>query len=453
MHLFFVTIDNFCFKFNTGMKTKVLNTAPFYSRDQIRSVIRQLQYDLKIHLVDEVPVEFTETVVPTPDPKYGAPPVSSNRNNHLNPPSPTYGVPGYEPGSPSTRVGSFPNNFQQPPRAVLSSPAPTYGVPKSAYIPPPASTINNFQVNPSIQNPNYFTGNRLPTGSSSEGSGYVYNKPNANLKSSQVSAQLQVKRKQEGEADEDSSKSDEEQSIKSIEFTTQTPRAAPEFFFSEQFEPTQAPPAVVTSSLPIQQQQPQRQQQQSQQQHHAFHPQEQPFFPNSPPAPFSTAVYQERSLKLQQPAADQLLEPLPTLATDTQPPSPQAKNFYRLDSLPAQSSTQYNQVEWFRRISRSLANESEIVEPQMPPRNETFLNELRKKKEMLEILFPVMKDEEEGEVEEDLIINFEAAHSLSGGNRTSRTKRQSSFGTRMCETTTQFIEPQAALTRDGEIWV
>lgn len=93
-----------------------------------------------------------------------------------------------------------------------------------------------------------------------------------------------------------------------------------------------------------------------------------------------------------------------------------------------------------------MGNESAIVEViRIPERNETFLNEMRSKKEMLRNLYSG-----EEEAEEDLIINFEAAHAL-GGNRTNRrTKRQSIGGNRLCEVTTRFIEPQAGLTRDGE---
>lgn len=73
--------------------------------------------------------------------------------------------------------------------------------------------------------------------------------------------------------------------------------------------------------------------------------------------------------------------------------------------------------------------------------------ELRQKKEMLRILFP----EEDQAEEEDLIIHFNTqTQAPIGGNRT-RTKRQSNLVTNeLCESTTQFIEPQAALTRDGE---
>lgn len=389
-----------------------------------------------MHLADEVPLDFHDKKHVKPDNKYGAPPViNSSPNSNNNPPSPTYGVPGLDPGSPSTRIGnSFPNEYEQPP-VLVSKPAPTYGPPaptygppltspKNAYIPP----INKFQVNPSIQSPNYYSSKGADSSSSGDGAGYVYNKPNANLKSSpQQSAKLQAKQASVGEDDSKSDEDKDEGSIRGIQFTTETPRAAPDFFFSEQFE--QRPP-VVTSSLPI-----------PQQQQHAFHPQEQPFLPNSPPAPFSTAVYQEqqRSQRLQQ---EQQLEPLPTLALDTEPPSPQAKNYF--DSQPAQSSSNYNQADWFRRISRSLGNESAVVEViRIPERNETFLSEMRSKMEMLRSLYSG-----EEEAEEDLVINFEAAH---GGNRTNRrTKRQSIEGNRLCEVTTRFIEPQAGLTRDGE---
>lgn len=400
-------------------------------RTEIRNILRKLQYDIKIHLVDEVPVEFTDMHV-RPDTKYGVPPVINNKNHPLHPPSPTYGVPGHEPGSPSTRVvgSSFPNEFERTPAfASTPPPSPTYGVPKNTYIPPPS--INSFQVNPSTQDAIYFRGNRIPT-SSSEG-GYVYNRPAANLKSAPLSSQSQVKR-----ADSEDSKSDGDEdeekdsgSVRSIEFTTDAPRPPPEFFFSEQFEMTQRPPTAPTSSVPVLQQT------------HAFHPQEQPFFPNSPPAPFSTAAYQEqRSLNLQTPAEQ--TEPLPTLATDTQPPSPQAKNYYRTDSQASATSTKYNQAEWFRRISRSLTNGSDV----QVERNATFLNELRVKKEMLQSLFPAEDDENaDEEIDEDLIINFGAART---GNRTSRIKRQSFYSNRLCETTTQFIEPQTALSRDGE---
>lgn len=375
-------------------------------------------------------------VQPRPDTKYGVPPASSNNNNHnknnLKPPSPTYGVPGHEPGSPSTRISNFPpNEYEQPPTTfVVSTPAPTYGVPKNSYIPP----INSFQLNPSIQSPNYYIDNRVLSKGSSEGGGggYVYDKPNANLQNFPLTAQLQGKRT---DGSDSSSKSDEsEELIRNIQFTTESPRAAPDFFFSEQFETTPTPtPTVVTSSHPILQKE--------QNQQHAFHPQEQPFLPNSPPAPFSTAVYQERSLNLQQP---EQLEPLPTLATDTLPPLPEAKNFYRTDTK-RQTRTIYNQADWFKRISRSLTNGSESVEVKRSGPNSTYFNDLRSSKELLESLFSSNGDEE---LEEDLIINFEAAH--SGGNRTSRKKRQSVFTNRLCETTTQFIEPQAALTRDGQ---
>lgn len=400
-------------------------------------------------MADEVPLDFNDMHV-KPDPKYGVPPVNNNNNpnknnnpnnnnNNLSPPSPTYGVPGHNAGSPSTRTGSYPNAYQPPP-VFVSTPAPTYGPPKNAYIPP----ITNFQVIPSIQNPNYYSGSQVPKGTSPDGgggggAGYVYNKPNANLKSSPMSAKLQAKQ----DLGDDDSKSDEEEegSIRSIQFTTETPRAAPDFFFSEQFEQPPPPPPVVTSSLPILQQ-------------HAFHPQEQPFLPNSPPAPFSTAVYQQeqqqqqRNQKLQQQQQQQEQADQLTLSEYTQPPSPKAKNYYDSQPVQSQTNTNYNQAEWFRRISRSLTNESEIVEVKRVERNETFLSEMRSKKELLKSLLPSGEERDEEEVDEDLMINFEAAHAL-GGNRTRRTKRQSIGSNRLCETTTQFIEPQAALTRDG----
>lgn len=402
---------------------------------EVRNVIRQLQYDIKVHLTDEVPIEFEDMNI-RPDPRYGAPPVTKNTNHNFSPPSPTYGVPGHKPGIPQ----NYPHEFEQ--RSVfLSTPSPTYGVPNNAYI-PPATVNNNFQVHSSGNSPNYFptTPNHVPKGSNGAG-GYVYNKPNANLKSSPALAQFQTKGKDEPN-DSSASKSEEDEgSIRSIELTTKSaPRSAPDFFFSEQFETTPIPPTIATTTPP------QRQQQQQ-----VFQPppqdQQQRFLPNSSPAPFSTAVYQEKTLKLPEEA-----EPLPTLATIVEPPSPQAKNFYRTDPQPAASQTVYNQAEWFRRISRSLANESEILVHEetttaMTVRESEFIEELRNNRLLLDTLFPVEPAEEE--VEEDLIINFEAAHLLRGN----RTKRQLPGSNRMCETTTQYIEPQAALSKDGELSV
>lgn len=71
--------------------------------------------------------------------------------------------------------------------------------------------------------------------------------------------------------------------------------------------------------------------------------------------------------------------------------------------------------------------------------NETYYEELRHKKETLETLFQDAGSTEEDE--EDLIINF--------GNKT-RTKRQSFGRSTLCETRTQFIQPQAALNSKGK---
>lgn len=380
---------------------------------------------MQVHLVDEIPVEFTDMHV-KPDTKYGVPPLISGST----PPSPTYGVPGFQPGSPSA---SFPNEFERTPPP--KPPSPTYGVPSNLYIPPVATSNNkNFQQ----EDRNYLKNNNRG-GTSREG-GYVYEKPNAKLKSAKVLAQ--------GKDSGDDSKSDENESgekVKSIELTTTGPSAAPEFFFSEQFDRplTTSPPAVVTPS--------QLELQQRQQQQPVFHPQEQPFLPNSPPAPFSTAVYQQDPrLRLQQ--QQQLEPPLPTLARDPQPPALDARDYFRYDSLAAQSN--YNQADWFRRISRSLMNESiteETIKQQLPPAvNVTFIQELREKQETLRLLFPGGPEGNREELDEDLIIDFNAARAL-GGNRTHRIKRQQSLTRQvMCETTAQYIEPQAALTRDGE---
>lgn len=374
---------------------------------------------MQVHLVDEIPVEFTDMHV-KPDTKYGVPPVISG---NTPPPSPTYGVPGFEPGSPSA---SFPNEFERAPPP--KPPSPTYGVPNNLYIPPVATSNNkNFQ-----EDRNYLKNNNR--GSTPREGGYVYNKPNEKLKSAKILAQ--------GKDSGDDSKSDSnesEEKVKNVELTTTGPSAAPEFFFSEQFDrPLTTSPPVTTSQLVVQQQ-------------HVFHPQEQPFLPNSPPAPFSTAVYQQDPRqRLQQ--QQQLEPPLPTLAREPQPPAVDAKDYFRYDSLSAQSN--YNQADWFRRISRSLMNESKTTETtRQQPLNATFIQELREKQETLRILFPDGSNDNREELDEDLIIDFKAARAL-GGNRTHRAKRQQSLTRQvMCETTAQYIEPQAALTRDGECFI
>lgn len=364
-----------------------------------------------------------------PDTKYGAPPPPTSGEGSPRPPSPTYGVPGHEPGSPSTKSsGTYPNGFdyERPP----SPPSPTYGVPKNSYI-PPANSEKNFQVNTAVF---------VPVSAAKGASGYVYDRPSENLQSAKMRARTDA-----STGDSKSSESDEK--VNNVHLTTTSPRAEPEFFFSEQFErlatTTQAPTTqaqLITSSQLVleQHQQP------------VFHPQEQPFFPNSPPAPFSTAAYREQG----QGTRRDSLEPLPTLATRPQPPDVNAKDFFRYSD----PVTDYNQSDWFKRISRA-ANHSDVSisesaeeldsEPQRQPAmtmNATFIREMREKQETLRLLFPAISRDD---VEEDLIIDFNAARAL-GGNRTSRRKRQDLTTHSVCDTTSQYIEPQTALSRDGE---
>lgn len=367
-----------------------------------------------------------KTPTTRPDTKYGTPPVAVDKSSSSpRPPSPTYGVPGHKPGRP-------------PP-----SPSPTYGVPRNAYIPPPPA---NLEVN-NRQAPNYFNFN---SAKSNEGAGYVYNKPNANIinqpPSSVASGQQGVGVEEDDSDDKEQreqlTKEEDSSDIKNIQLTTKSPAKEPNFFFSEQFDHPQIPPPSP-STQPYQIIQSEQQ--------HSFHPDEQPFLPNSPPAPFSTAAYQRvgGSSSGASPGQPQT-EPLPTLSLHTQPPEIGAKDYYRYDSIPAPSTTEYNQAEWFRRISRSLNNSEALREEdkeQLRATKPMSAEELRQKKEMLRILFP----EEDQAEEEDLIIHFNTqTQAPIGGNRT-RTKRQSNLVTNeLCESTTQFIEPQAALTRDGE---
>lgn len=381
-----------------------------------------------MHLVDEVPVEYTDTRPVTPGTKYGVP--STGSSNSPRAPSPTYGVPGQTPGIPSNYI---PNEFQRP-----APPSPTYGVPTNAYIPPPPppslpSKVQNFQPNTQ-----QFNSQRFPSTSSASAAdeGYVYKRPLAKLENPRA-AQLRAKTTDEEDDDSKSGEEEDDSIQNTIQLTTEKPSSAPEFFFSEQFDRT---PPTQTVPLTSPQQQP------------VFHPEEQPFLPNSPPAPFSTAVYQEFNRR----AEKQNLDPIPTLARETLPPAVDAKNYYRSDLVPAQSQTQYNQAEWFRRISRSATtNQTEIPieETGKPTADAKFIEELRKKEETLRILFPEKEPEGGEEFEdEDLIIDFGAVARATIGNRTSRIKRQTFSSNPMCETTKQFIEPQVALARDGEYY-